>query len=126
MVLGELLVEKGDTSSGLEELEKAKSMEPTPLVISKLGYAYAKIGRKDEARKLLAKLKDESKSRYVAPFFIAIIYIGLTEKDEAFAWLEKSYQDREFWLCWLKMDPKLDSLRSDSRFIDLMRRVGFP
>jgi hypothetical protein len=56
-----------------------------------------------------------------------VIYVGLDEKDEAFAWLEKAYQERSWWLLlWIKMDPQVDSLRSDSRFADLMRRIGFP
>jgi serine/threonine protein kinase/Flp pilus assembly protein TadD len=126
MTLGQVLVEKGDFSAGIQELEKAKAMESTPLVIGPLGYAYAKAGRKDEARKLLADFKEQSKTRYVLPYWMAVIYAGLNQKDDAFAWLEKAYQDREYWLCWMKMDPKLDSLRSDSRFIDLMHRIGFP
>jgi serine/threonine protein kinase/Tfp pilus assembly protein PilF len=126
MTLGQGLVDTGDFSKGIGELEKAKAMEPTPLVIGLLGYAYAKAGRKDEARKVLADLKEQSKTRYVPPYWIALIYTGLNEKDDAFAWLEKAYQDREYWLVWLKTDPKLDSLRSDARFADLMRRIGFP
>ena len=55
-----------------------------------------------------------------------MIHIGLDEKDEAFAWLEKAYQEHSWFLVWIKMDPQVDSLRSDARFIDLMRRVGFP
>jgi len=75
---------------------------------------------------LLAELKKQSKERYVASYWIAMIYAGLDEKDEAFAWLEKAYQERSWWLVWIKMDPQVDSLRSDARFTDLMRRVGFP
>ena len=126
LALGTALFQKGDYSTGIEELEKAKAMEPTPLLIGTLGYAYAKSGRKDEARKLLAELKEQSKVRYVASYWIAMIYVGLDEKDEAFAWLERGYQERSWWLVWIKMDPMVDSLRSDSRFIDLMRRIGFP
>ena len=55
-----------------------------------------------------------------------MIYAGLDEKDEAFAWLEKAYQERSWWLVWIKMEPMVDNLRSDSRFKDLMRRVGLP
>jgi len=124
--LGQALFQKGDYSAGIEEFEKAKAMEPIPLSIGMLGHAYAKAGRKDEARKLLAELKELSKRRYVAPYWIAMIYVGLDEKDEAFAWLEKAYQERSWFLVWIKMDPQVDSLRSDARFIDLMRRIGFP
>ncbi len=126
MALGQALLQKGDYSTGLEELQKAKAMETGPLTISVLGYAYAKAGRKDEARKSLAELKELSKQHYVTPYFIAMIYAGLDEKDEAFAWLEKAYQERSFFLLWIKMDPQVDSLRSDPRFPDLMRRIGFP
>ena len=113
-------------TSSIAELEKAKALEPAPLAIGFLGFAYAKSGRKDEARKLLDDLKEQSKKRYVSPYWIAMIYVGLDEKDEALAWLEKAYQERSWFLVWIKMDPHVDSLRSDSRFIDLMRRVGFP
>jgi serine/threonine protein kinase/tetratricopeptide (TPR) repeat protein len=126
LALGEALFQKGDYATGIEEIEKGKAMEPTPPSIGQLGYVYAKSGRKDEARKLLAELKELSKRRYVASYWIAMIYVGLDEKDEAFAWLEKAYQERSWWLVWIKMDPILDSLRSDARFTDLMRRIGFP
>jgi serine/threonine-protein kinase len=126
MALGQALFQRGDYSTGIDEIEKGKAMEPTPPSIGQLGYAYAKTGRKDEARKLLAELKEQSKGRYVASYWIAMIYVGLDEKDEAFTWLEKAYQERSFWLLWIKMDPMVDSLRSDSRFTDLMRRIGFP
>jgi serine/threonine protein kinase/Tfp pilus assembly protein PilF len=126
MALGQALFQKGDYSAGIEEIEKAKAMEPTPPSIGILGYAYARSGRKDEARKLLAELKEQLKRRYVASYWIAVIYMGLEEKDEAFSWLEKAYQERSWWLLWIKMDPMMDSLRSDPRFTDLTRRIGFP
>jgi len=126
MVLGNALFYKGDHSAGLEELEKAKAIEPTPHMLGDLGFANAKAGRKDEARKLLAELKDLSTQRYVAPYFIAMIYVGLDEKEEAFAWFEKAYQQRSFFLLFIKTDPMMDSVRSDPRFTDLMLRIGFP
>ena len=126
MALGSALIEKGDASAGVEELEKARAIDANPVVLGNLGYAYAKSGRKDEARKLLAELEQQSKKRYVPVYWIAVIHASLDEKDEAFVLLEKAYQEHSWWLCWIKMDPKVDSLRRDSRFIDLMRRVGFP
>jgi hypothetical protein len=62
----------------------------------------------------------------VGRYEIALIYAGLGLKDEAFAWLEKSFSARDKGLTYLKIDPCLDPLRSDSRFQDLLRRVGFP
>jgi len=69
-------------------------------------------------------LKVLSKRRYVSPYFVALIYTGLGEEDQAFAWLQKAHEDRWGWLAYLKMDPRLDSLRADPRFADLARRIG--
>jgi tetratricopeptide (TPR) repeat protein len=126
VALGEALFEKGEHSKGIEELEKGTTVDSSSNFSGGLAYCYAKAGRKDDARKLLAKLKQQSNERYVAAFWIAVTYVGLGEKDEAFAWLEKGYEDRSWFLVWIKMDPRLDSLRSDPRFTDLMRRIGFP
>jgi TolB-like protein/Tfp pilus assembly protein PilF len=126
MGLGGALFEKGDVAAGIQELEKAQTLEPTPLVLGNLAYAYGKVGRKADARKLLADLADQSRTRYVASYWSAVIHAGMNEKDDAFAWLEKAYEERSWWLVWTKTDPKVDTLRSDSRFTDLMRRVGFP
>jgi hypothetical protein len=56
---------------------------------------------------------------------MAKVYAGLAEIDRTFEWLEMAYEERSEWLTWIKVDPKLDSIRSDARFLDLMRRVGF-
>ena len=80
--------------------------------------------RKDDARKLLFKLEDMSRQRYVPAFNIAIAYEGLSDKDAAIQWLEKAYKERFWGMILLKTDPRWDSLRSDPRFQDLMRRVG--
>ena len=126
MTLGQVLIETGDYAEGIQELEKAKALDGTPTTIGTLGYGFAKVGRKDEARKVIADLKGQSKTRYVAPYWYAVIHAPLGEKDEALAALEQAYRERSWWICWMKTDPKMDSLRSDSRFTDLMRRIGFP
>jgi hypothetical protein len=71
----------------------------------------------------LAEL-DQQKQRYVSPYTIATIYAGLGEKDQAFKWLEKAFEERDIWLMNLKVDPVLKSLRSDQRFEDLLQRIG--
>jgi hypothetical protein len=91
-----------------------------------LGHAYAVSGKKAEALKIIDGLKELSKSVYVAPYTIAIVYAGLGDKDQAFAWLDRAYDDRSGYLTWLTTDPQLDGLRSDPRFADLLRRVGLP
>ena len=75
---------------------------------------------------MLDELKQASGQGYVPATSIAMVYAGLGEKDEAFAWLDKGYEERAFQMQWLKIEPRWDSLRSDPRFRDLMRRVGLP
>jgi tetratricopeptide (TPR) repeat protein len=92
-----------------------------------LAHAFAAIGRRAEAEKILHDFERKSKSGYVSPYMIATIYAGLGEKDKAFAFLERAYQERSLDISWhLKADLRIDNLRSDPRFQDLVRRVGFP
>ncbi len=89
-----------------------------------LGHVYAALGKKREALALLDELKQISAQGYVPATSVAIIYVGLGEKDQAFVWLEKAYEERSFQLQWLNVEPRWDSIRSDPRFADLVRRVG--
>jgi TolB-like protein/Tfp pilus assembly protein PilF len=91
-----------------------------------LGYVYAVSGRKAEARKILAELQSLSEHRYVPATDTALIYAGLGDKDKAFAWLDKAYEEHSFSLSNLKVEPRFDPLRSDPRFADLLRSIGFP
>jgi hypothetical protein len=80
-------------------------------------------GKRSEARKILNELDQISKRKYVASAPIAIIYIGLGEKDQALQWLEKAYDERLWEIGMLKVAPVFDPLRSDPRFAVLLRRV---
>ena len=68
----------------------------------------------------------KSKERYVGTWTMAVIYARFGEKDQAFAWLEKAYQERHDMMVALNVEPALDNLRSDPRFDDLKRRIGLP
>jgi len=92
--------------------------------IAALGYAYAVAGQRREAQRALAELSEASKQRYVSPLLIALIHAGLGDRDQAFVWLEKAYEDHSFLLIFLKVEPRFDTLRSDPRFTELERRVG--
>jgi hypothetical protein len=92
--------------------------------MSRLAHVYALTGKKDEARAMLNELKLLAQQEYVPADAIALIYAGLGENDEAFAWLEKAYDEHSFSMTWLKVEPSWDSLRSDPRFADLLRRMG--
>jgi TolB-like protein/DNA-binding winged helix-turn-helix (wHTH) protein/Tfp pilus assembly protein PilF len=93
--------------------------------LASLGCAYAASGQIQEAENVLADLQKRSREGYVSPYIIARIYVGLGEKDIAFEWLERAYEERSEWLTWLQVDPRLDRIRSDARFQNLMQRVGF-
>jgi tetratricopeptide (TPR) repeat protein len=88
-------------------------------------YAHAMLGERSEALRILNELKAKPKQEPFSAFSLAIIYLGLKDKDQAFACLEKTYEDRSFLvLSSLKLDPLWDPLRSDPRFVDLLRRIG--
>jgi len=90
------------------------------------GYAYAKMGRRPEAEKILNTFKEAEKARYVEPYDSAAIYAALGDKDKAFAELERDFTERDFYITFLKVDPFMDPLRDDPRFKDLVRRIGLP
>ena len=83
-------------------------------------------GNKVEAQKVLVELKDLSQRRYVSPYGIAMIYVGLGDKEQAFQWLERANDERNTELTLLKVDPRLNPLRDDPRFKDLLKRMNMP
>jgi tetratricopeptide (TPR) repeat protein len=92
-----------------------------------LAHAFAAIGNKAEAEEILRDLERRSKDDYISPYILAAIYAGLREKDKAFQYLEKAYDERSLDVAWhLKADLRMDSLRSDPRFQDLARRARLP
>jgi TolB-like protein/Tfp pilus assembly protein PilF len=115
--LGEIYLQQGRYEEAIAQFQQAEDK-------GSLGHAYAVSGNRSEAQKLLAELKERSPQRYNAPFEIALIYTGLGDKDRAFAWLEKAYAERITPLITIKIDQRFNSLRSDARFADLLRRVG--
>jgi TolB-like protein/Tfp pilus assembly protein PilF len=126
-VLGQAYEQKGQYAEAVSEFQKALEISPnSPLVISALGHAYAVSGMKEEAESSLTNLMEQSKRRYVSPFYVAIIYAGLSEHEKALDWLEKAYRYRSNGLVFLKVDPDLDSLRNQPRFQDLQRRMHLP
>ena len=100
--------------------------QSAPTYVAVLGEAYAAAGRSDEALKIMEQLKELAKQRYVSPYFVSRIYAALGKKDDALGWLEIGYRERATNMIYLQIDPRLDDLRSDPRFQDLVRRMNFP
>jgi TolB-like protein len=94
--------------------------------VALVGEAYAAAGWREEAHKVLEQLQEVSKHQYVTPYLVARIYSALGDKDEAFRWLEVGYREHEALMVTLKTDPRMDELRSDRRFQNLMGRMNFP
>jgi tetratricopeptide (TPR) repeat protein len=124
--LGQVYLETGNYAEAIAELEKDVALSPGDAAAkAELGYGYGRAGRKKEALKIIEELTRTSRHTYVSPYDVAVVYVGLDQKDEAFRWLEKAYQEHSVRLWNLKAHPRFARLRSDPRFQDLMRRVGF-
>ena len=97
-----------------------------PLVTSIAGYACAVAGQQAEALLLLKRLLDPPPQRYVDPYTVATLYSALGQRDKAFDWLERTYQQRSASVVFINFDPLFSSFHSDPRFQDLIRRAGLP
>jgi len=113
----------GNLSQSIDNLEQSLEMDDSPTIQGCLGRAYALAGLKDKAEAIIDSLKAQSARRYVSAYVLALITQALGSADDTFAWLEKAYEDHDEFLCWLKVDPRLNSLRKDPRYFDLVNRV---
>lgn len=124
-LLGEVNIQLGKLAEASAALQKAVTMSAGGAeMIALLSYAYAAAGECGEARRVLAELQELSERRYVSPYYIAAIHVGLGETERAFECLEQAYEDRSEWLVWARVEPRLDALRADPRFDELLRRTG--
>ena len=126
-VLGLVLRKMGRFDEGIAEGEKGvRASGGSPLIRASLAQSFGAAGKTKEARKILDDLTILAKQKYVAPYFLAGIYVGLGDEERATEFLEKSYEEHSHWLIYLHLDPGMDGLRSNLRFQELLRRVGLP
>ena len=119
--------QKGMYNEAVRAAQEAVKISPdTPVYTTILGQAYAASGKRDEAQRIVEQMNELSKHRYVQPSYLALLYTGLGEKERAFQLFEKAFQQRDDRLIFVVTDPQLDSLRTDPRFVDLIRRIGLP
>jgi TolB-like protein/Tfp pilus assembly protein PilF len=127
LVLGMSYAQKGDFKAAIAELRQAVELSHgTPLTVSALANAYARSGDRTDAEKLLAQLSVASASRYVSPYYLALGYVGLGDDETALDWLEKAFNDRSNGLVFMKVEPALDNLRRNPRFLALQHKLDFP
>jgi TolB-like protein/Flp pilus assembly protein TadD len=118
---------KGEHERGITELSKGVELSGgAALFVCALGYVYAAAGKPSAARKILEQLDQFAEQHYVMPYWKAMIYAALEEKDEAFRFLEEGYQEHSSWMAFLKVQPWFDNLLRDPRYKDLLRRMNFP
>ncbi len=113
----------GHHKEGIAEAEAGYRLDDNPLHESILAAAYARGGQKTDAEKVLADLKEKLKKRYSCSYEVGIAYVFLKRPDTAFQLFEKAYQDRSDCMPMLGVDPRLDEIRSDPRYRDLLRRL---
>jgi DNA-binding winged helix-turn-helix (wHTH) protein/TolB-like protein/Tfp pilus assembly protein PilF len=117
--------QKGMHEEAIAEAQRANSLMPGKSGEALIGHIYAKTGRRDEALKLIEQFQHSSIQSYVDPIYTAGIYSGLQDAARTLEWLEKAFAERSPALIYVKLDPRYSWLRSNSRFQDLLRRIGF-
>ncbi len=125
--LGQAYLARGDDAQALLELQQALTLSGNETSFkAELGNADAVAGKKSEALAILHELLEMSSRQYVSPLSIALVYVGLDQKDEAFQWLDKAYAERSVRLINIAVHPRFASLHSDPRFAALVRQIGLP
>jgi len=124
-ILGRTYMRLGHPAKAIAQLKSARTLAgEMPLAEAALGLAYSVSGQTEETKKLAKDFAAAAHQRYIPPTYFGMIYVGLGDKDQAFAWLEKAFVERADGLTWLNVEPMLDGLRDDPRFHDLIRRIG--
>ncbi|HTO77047.1 MAG TPA: protein kinase [Thermoanaerobaculia bacterium] len=116
----------GQRAEALAAAHKASEVDDSPLTLATAGGAIALAGDSAGARAVLARLENASQTRYVCPYEVGMIHLILGEKDEAFRLFEKAYEVRSACMPFLKFDPRLDPIRPDPRYKELLARLAFP
>ncbi len=125
---GLVYLQTGSYDEAVSRFERALSLSHGDMPVwslARLGCAYSRSGRRDEALHILDQLLGAT-DQYISPYAVAFLYTSLDNRNKAFEWLEKAYAERNPMLAFLRVEPMLDPLRSDPRFRALLRRVHFP
>lgn len=123
--LGIVLMAQKDYSSAIREFQETERLSgPDPYIDALIGYAEALRGNTRKTRKILAELIARSQHEYVSAFSLALLYLSLGDRNKAFQWLEHAREDRSTYLVYAKVDPLMDTLRSDLRFNLLLQRMN--
>ena len=126
-VLGCVYIQQGRLEEAIDQFQLIYKLDDEAyLALGFMGYAHALAGQRAEAETLLSVLQEIAQRKYVSPYSMLVIHVGLGPENRVFELLEKLYEEGNDWLVWLKVSPELRFLRDNPRFKNLMRRVGFP
>jgi eukaryotic-like serine/threonine-protein kinase len=124
---GNALIEMGRAEEAIEYCRQAVEMMPeSALTIYVLCFALNASGRREEAREYLTRVENTAAKAYVKPYFLAMTYLALGEIDAAFEHFRTAFAEKDMWLVWFGTEPKLDSIRSDARYLELFRQTNNP
>jgi tetratricopeptide (TPR) repeat protein len=124
-ILGQIYEQMGRYEEAIAAIEKARILtQEHPATLAALAHALASGGRTQEALALAHQLTERSRHQHISPFWLALAYEGVGEKAAALDLLEKAYEQHDVILVWLATEPRVDSLRAEPRFIEILRRIG--
>jgi DNA-binding SARP family transcriptional activator/Tfp pilus assembly protein PilF len=126
LYLGRVFQEQHQVDSAMAQYRASGPLRNWVPTVAGNGYLVASLGRRAEARAILAQLDSMSRVQYVTAYGVALVYVGLREPDSAFAWLERGYTERTNWMVWLNRDPRWTPIRADPRFASITRRMRLP
>jgi TolB-like protein/Tfp pilus assembly protein PilF len=122
---GRPYLQKGMYKEAISEIMKAVDIsKESTISMAVLGHAYAASGKSKDALKIANMLKSRATKQYVPSYWIALIYVGLQDKEEAFTWLSRAFKERSSWLAWIKVEPRFDVLRGDKKFSNLLSKMN--
>lgn len=126
-LLGLVQQHRGELDESSAAFQRAIQLSPqSPSMQAAFGNALALSGKHSEAREILGKLSELATQRYVSPFDLALLHLAVGQNDEGFRWLDKAFEDRSFELISLKVDPRLNFVKSNPRFTSLLGKLGLP
>jgi eukaryotic-like serine/threonine-protein kinase len=123
LVFGFCYSQQGKSAEAIRAFQKSHELFAAPWSHAQVAYGYAKAGKPAEARAILDTLNNEQRRLYVSLDIVASVYVALGDKEKAFEYLEKGFQERAGWMIWLRVDPIWDPIRSDPRFDALMKKM---
>jgi TolB-like protein/Flp pilus assembly protein TadD len=122
---GRALVQMGRYAEAQQRFDRALGLAPDySALLACRGWAYAKAGDRSHAEEIVAKLTAQRRQNYVPSMYIAAVYTGLADKDQAFHWLDEAYKEHSEYLVYIQSDPMADTIRDDPRYAALLRKVG--